>query len=126
MKKEAWVHPVTMVQQFAANEYVAACGKRDGKYIFTCDAPAGTLYYYNGSKATELGRFTPCDATHETDTPDNYRNGFVDYNKNGRQDDGESVLVWLEYTTGFFGGTRIADAHASKSLTMSQIEVDRS
>ncbi|MFR8449997.1 MAG: hypothetical protein ACLVB0_05565 [Fusicatenibacter saccharivorans] len=37
MRKE-WMEPVIEVQEFVANEYVAACD--NGKvYKFTCDAP---------------------------------------------------------------------------------------
>ena len=32
MKKE-WMEPVVEVQEFAANEYVAACGDRDRKSV---------------------------------------------------------------------------------------------
>ena len=37
MKKE-WMEPVIEVQEFAANEYVAACGDSGKVYKFVCDA----------------------------------------------------------------------------------------
>ena len=37
MKKE-WMEPVVEVQEFAANEYVAACGDSGKVYKFVCDA----------------------------------------------------------------------------------------
>ena len=37
MKK--WVRPLTEVQNFVANEYVAACGDSGTTYKFTCNAP---------------------------------------------------------------------------------------
>lgn len=37
MKKE-WTEPVVEVQEFAANEYVAACGDSGKVYKFVCDA----------------------------------------------------------------------------------------
>ena len=44
MRKE-WMEPVIKVQEFVANEYVAAC-ESGMVYKFTCDAPGGPLYYY--------------------------------------------------------------------------------
>ena len=44
MRKE-WMEPVIEVQEFVANEYVAAC-ESGMVYKFTCDAPGGPLYYY--------------------------------------------------------------------------------
>ena len=44
MKK--WVRPLTEVQNFVANEYVAACGETNKVYKMNCNAPAGDLYYY--------------------------------------------------------------------------------
>lgn len=76
MRKE-WMEPVIEVQEFVANEYVAAC-ESGMVYKFTCDAPGGPLYYYpegdgkiNGEytghgSAELLGLFYhPCDAKHE-------------------------------------------------------------
>lgn len=123
MIKEAWVSPETKVQQFMANEYVAACGVKDGKYIFTCDAPRGVVYYYDKSSGAKkrLGGYRPCWDKHITNGPDGYYDGFVDYNGNGQEDDGEGVLVWIEW--GWFSA---ADWHASASLTRELIDVERS
>lgn len=49
MKKE-WMEPVVEVQEFAANEYVAACGDSGKVYKFVCDAGQYghnyNVYYY--------------------------------------------------------------------------------
>ncbi|MEI3275871.1 MAG: hypothetical protein V8R97_12230 [Fusicatenibacter saccharivorans] len=45
MRKE-WMEPVIEVQEFVANEYVAACGDSGMVYKFECNAPGGDLYYY--------------------------------------------------------------------------------
>ena len=37
MRKE-WMEPVIEVQEFVANEYVAACGDSGTVYKFKCDA----------------------------------------------------------------------------------------
>ena len=44
MRKE-WMEPVIEVQEFVANEYVAAC-ESGMVYKFECNAHAGYLYYY--------------------------------------------------------------------------------
>ena len=135
MNKEAWVRPETMVQQFAANEYVAACGKTPtGEYFFTCDAPGGSVWAdldRNGQYKTaslfdwsseELGGYHPCNKKHPTSSTSDFYNGFVDYNGNNRLDAGEEVLVWVEFNS--FG--RVSNYHASKSLTIGEVEVVRS
>ena len=38
MRKE-WMEPVIEVQEFVANEYVAACGDSGKVYKFECNAP---------------------------------------------------------------------------------------
>lgn len=119
--KNTYVKPEMQVEEFLVNQYCSNCGKKDGKYIFTCDAPAGTLYYYNSSgKAKSMGTYHPCGSTHETNGPDGYYDGFIDRNKNGKEDEGESVLVWREYKGYGYSG------HASASLSREQIEVERS
>lgn len=118
MTKMTWTRPVTEVQQFAANEYVAACGDTEyGAYNFVCDAPGGTLYYFEGDSAKKLGGYVPCKETHVADKRDEFPNGFVDYNKNGKKDSGEEVIVWLEPGIGgsyspILGG----DYHATTNL----------
>lgn len=37
--KKKWISPKAKVQEFVANEYVAAC------YTVTCDLPPSTVYY---------------------------------------------------------------------------------
>ena len=87
MKK--WSRPVTFVQKFEANEYVAACGDSGTVYKFKCDAGRyGTLLGYdvctNGQDGTPgtrddvyLGSYTPCDATHEASTTDEFIKGYM-------------------------------------------------
>lgn len=119
---EMWTRPMAEVQQFAANEYVAACGMQDGKYIFTCDAPAGVIHYYDrkGNDINRKASYHPCGETHVTDGPDYYYDGYVDRNKNNKKDPGEEALIWLQPV---WGGT---NGHASASLTREQIQVERS
>lgn len=130
MDKRVWEQPTTLVQKFEANEYVAACGDSGTTYFFECNAPGGTLYYYrngdgkidgvyNGSdRARAIGWYTPCSAKHEADATDDFYDGFVDYNRNGRQDPGEGVIVWR----GRWG----LNGHATKNLNMDEWETAKS
>lgn len=135
--KKKWVEPKALVQQFMANEYVSACGDENQVYDFIWDAPRGDLYYYPNSDgkidgaytgqgyAKELGGYKPCQKTHEAKVTDDFFDGFVDYNYNGRQDYGEGVIVWLEY--GKLGRhTYISNWHATKELNMTQWTTNKS
>lgn len=122
MRKE-WMEPIIEVQEFVANEYVAACGDGGTVYKFICDAPAGTLYYYpesdgqidgnyTGQEWTKrkLGSYHPCKAEHEASVTSDFYDGFVDRNYNRRQDPGEGVIVWL--------GSKNDNGHATTKLDM--------
>lgn len=133
MTKMTWTRPMTEVQQFAANEYVAACGDTEfGAYLFECDAPKGELYYFEDFYKWEgvqlhLGTCTPCGETHVADKADVFANGFIDYNGNKKLDGGEEVIVWLKRGLGgiphpFFGG----NAHATTNLDRESWEVTKS
>lgn len=121
--KKVWSRPLTVVQNFEANEYVAACGDTEyGVYKFKCDAPRGNLYYYDGNGAEKvLGGYKPCGETHEASVRDEFPSGFVDYNRNGQKDDGEEVIVWLETWHGY-----IYNYHATTNLNRDSWEVSKS
>lgn len=122
MKKE-WVRPLTTVQCFEADEYVAACGDSGTVYNFKCNAPAGTLYYYpNGTNnsAKKIGSFHPCPASHVTETTDTFHDGYIDYNGNNQHDNGESVIVLRRWE--FLG----YNYHATKDLDMDSWETAKS
>lgn len=90
----------------------------------------GKLYYYpnsdgkiNGeytghSRAIKLGNYNPCGARHEANATDGFYDGFVDYNKNRRQDKGEGVIVWR----GSYG----LNGHATTYLDMSKWQTAKS
>lgn len=118
-----YVKPEMQAEEFAANQVVAACGKVDGKYVFICDAPAGTLYYYDKSGSQiRLGGVHACNAKHVTDGVEDYYEGFIDYNSNKKEDANEHVLVWREKNK----RGQYVDYHASKSLTRESVDVERS
>ena len=121
MRKE-WMEPVIEVQEFVANEYVAACGDSGTVYKFTCDAPRGWLYYYpegdgtiNGNytgsgRAVLIGSYHPCEAKHEASVTSDFYDGFVDYDSDGQQDPNEGVIVWR--------GPKNNNGHATTKLDM--------
>ena len=122
-----YVKPMMESEAFAANEYIAACGDTEyGNYLFECNAPEGDLYYYRntfwGQEARYIGSYEPCNRRHEASTESEFPNGFVDYNGNGREDDGEAVIVWIE--RGMFGSIR--NAHATTNLDRDSWETAKS
>ena len=128
MEGRVWQRPLTEVQKFEANEYVAACGDTEyGKYLFEGDAPGGRLYYYKTNwwgeqEAEYIGNYTPCSKKHEASTDSEFPNGFVDYNRNRVEDDGEAVIVWIE--RGAWGS--IKNAHATTNLDRDSWEISHS
>lgn len=133
---KSYKKPVLNVERFTPNEFVAACGDSGVNYLFKCDAPAGTLYYYPKSDgnidgkyegwgdADRMGSYTPCGATHKAPTTGDFYDGFVDRNRNGRQDSGEGVIVWRNREWGIFGP--YWNGHATKNLDMDSWETDKS
>lgn len=123
--KKVWSRPLTVVQNFEANEYVAACGDTEyGVYKFECNAPEGTLYYYNRwGGTTRLGDYNPCGDKHEASKSSEFPDGFIDYNGNGREEyDTEHVIVWIE--TNRWGSFK--DAHATTNLNRDSWETSKS
>ena len=126
--KKAYVKPSMESEAFVPNAYCSNCGNTEyGDYLFECDAPGGTLYYYGtdwwGNKeAIRLGGYSPCGEKHQASRDSEFPDGFVDYNKNGREDDGEAVIVWLE--RGAWGSLR--DYHATTNLNIESWEIAKS
>lgn len=125
--KRTYTRPIAYVEEFTPNEYVAGCGTEYGNYLFECDAPGGKLYYYTtdwwGNESAEyIGNYSPCSRKHEASTESEFPDGFVDYNKNGREDKGEAVIVWIE--RGPWG--IIGNAHATTNLDRDSWEVSKS
>lgn len=111
--KRIYIKPVLESETFVPQNYIAACGDTEyGKYLFECDAPAGTLYYYSFFGAIPLGDYHPCSKKHEAPMSDEFPDGFIDYNNNGKEDEGEAVKLWLERKWGVI----IKNSHATKNL----------
>lgn len=133
-----WERPMVVVDTFAANEFVSTCGDKGTIYKFKCNAPEGTLYYYPNSDGNidgqhnpndrikeRLGSFHPCNIKHEAPKTDGFYDGFIDYNGNGRHDDGEGVIVWRE--TWYISGRPYEyQGHATTQLDMNSWETAKS
>lgn len=88
MERKVWRRPLTEVQKFEANEYVAACGDSGTTYLFTCDAgggKSGTVYLEtNGRPGLQTGwggdqylsGYHACGTQHEADSDDAFLNGY--------------------------------------------------
>lgn len=114
MEGKVWRRPLTEVQKFEANEYVAACGDSGTTYLFTCDAgggASGDVYVEsNGVEGLQthgewvggwgghwqeadrsLGGYHACETTHEADSENEFLNGYyVPY----WSDDVTKVIIW--------------------------------
>lgn len=114
MERKVWRRPLTEVQKFEANEYVAACGDSGTTYLFKCDAGggvSGNVYVEsNGVEGLQtrgewvggwgghwqeadrsLGGYHACGTTHEADSDDGFLNGYyVPY----WSDKVTDVIIW--------------------------------
>ena len=108
MGRKVWRRPLTRVQQFEANEYVAAC------YRIKCTTPQrnSTFYYlYDDSNdngrwdsgdrllySNRWGGFSGCNRWHSGVIQDNppEENGFVTRGTNPNWDKAYAVFWWNE------------------------------
>ena len=132
MAKKAYSKPMLKSEAFVPQSYVAACGETNKVYKFTCDAPAGTLYYFPlkpasgaqpsiGDKSwySEIGDYHPCSKVHEAETKSGFYWGFVDYdNSDSYSSENELVIVWK----GKYG----LNGHATQKLDMTKWETAKS
>lgn len=106
MDKRVWEQPVTLVQKFEANEYVAACGDSGTKYLFTCDAgggKSGSVYLEtNGRPGLQTGwggdqylsGYHACGTKHEADSDDEFLDGYYVTTGFWGQQNVTQVIVW--------------------------------
>lgn len=134
MEKMTWIRPMATVEQFMANEYIAACGdKTPAVYKFTCNAGGGVYggawresnrvdglqsngSFTGGYRADQqitwsTGSFHACNDTHEVPIED--IDQFIPncyYKPYGAHDsEAISVLVWR--------GENNDDVHCCTGLT---------
>ena len=130
MEKRVWEDPLTMVQQFVPNEYVAACGDENKVYLFTCDAGwtglSGSEVYTNGPDGemgtwddVHLGTYGKCGKTHEASTTDDFVNGYLIKNVLGLPvGERQSVIIWR--------GEKGNNIHCTTKLNMNEWETAKS
>lgn len=130
--KKVYEAPVVHLEQFVANEYIAACGEENKVYKFVCDATtkwgpglSGYSVYLNGpdgqaetSDDEHLGSYTPCTKTHDAPTSDEFEAGYMRKNVMGVPvGQAYPVIVWTD------GGTNI---HCTTKLNMESWETSKS
>lgn len=105
--RKTWEEPKILVQEFVANEYVAACGDTQDEYIFQCDAMGGitgTVFYSDGDDKFEpLGEdkwmgtgYHACGAKHVTQVGDDFIEGWYVTGKEAMSGGGiaKKVIIW--------------------------------
>lgn len=131
MNRSVWKQPLTVVQKFMPNEYVAACGDSGTIYKFKCDAgggESGTVYLEtNGTPGLQtsgrnadrwLGGYYACGTTHEADSDDEFLNGYyVTWSLFGGTQTTD-VIVWR--------GPRGNNTHCTTNLDMNSWETAKS
>lgn len=130
MIKNVWVQPQTIVQQFVANEYVAACGEEHKVYKFICDAGwtglSGSTVFTNGADGVSgtdddqvLGSYGKCGKTHEAPTTDEFIYGYLRKNVLGVPvGEKQDVIIWR--------GEDGNNIHCTKNLQMDSWETVKS
>lgn len=130
--KKIWSRPLTVVQNFEANEYVAACGDKGTVYKFTCDASSGGYFSEGGhvfletngqeglqrngtNPDQELGSYHACDKTHEASTQDDFSLGYL---TTYLYTNPQKVIIWR--------GEDGNNIHCTTKLNMSEWETSKS
>lgn len=123
MEKE-WINPSTIVQKFAANEYVAACGDSGVVYNFKCDAGDKNLWTYPYKVYVDYGdgiyryrnNYHACGEIHKAKSDSGFYNGYMD-DERTEGNDRIPVIVWTEYGR---------DTHCTTELDMKKWETAKS
>ena len=128
MDKRVWGQPITMVQKFEANEYVAACGDSGVTYYFKCDASGwfgdGGIVWNDTNKngQFDFGKdefrsfYTPCSETHIAESDDDFSVGFL--TTSGSVLNPKKVIIW--------GGADDNNTHCTTDLDMDSWETAKS
>lgn len=139
MERRIWTHPLTEVQKFEANEYVAACGDSGVVYKFKCDAGNGvygSVYQEtNGKPGLQTGGWNPdkriatydrflweelgfhaCGTTHEAESDSGFYDGY--YCAKGNTSNPVSVIIWK--------GEHNDNVHCTTNLNKNEWETAKS
>lgn len=134
MEKRIWTKPLAEVEQFMANEYVAACGDSGVVYKFECNAgssrTAYNVYLADGTPYATSGRdsggcktdyysYSPCGEKHDAESDSGFLKGYMYAQGRGGRDSGSKidVIIWTENYT---------DVHCTKNLNMNSWETAKS
>lgn len=133
MEKQKWVRPQAIVQEFVANEYVAACGDSGTIYKFKCNAGRWYKKYAvkdsSGNIATISGRYMdggiswrgqyyhPCGETHEAPSNSGFLTDYHIDDASTKDDENISVIIWTD------NGTNV---HCTTELDMNSWETVKS
>lgn len=109
MERKVWRRPITTVQKFEPNEYVAACGDSGVVYKFECNAgdknlgpfnyPYKVYVDYDGNGNYRYrANYHACGITHEAESDSGFYKGYMDDERTWWNDRIE-VIVWTEYGT---------------------------
>lgn len=119
--KKRWEEPMILVQQFVANEYIAACGDSGVVYNFECNAGEKRKHYAvkdaNGKVATISGMYMdgynyyyhPCSETHEAESNSGFLTGYHLDDPETWKDENMEVIIWTDNNT---------DVHCTTKLDM--------
>lgn len=130
MEREIWTRPVTEVQKFEANEYVAACHDINQVYKFKCDAgggESGSVYLEtNGKPGLQTGwggdrylsGYHACGTTHEAKTTDDFLDGYYVTSSLWGGTKTTPVIVWR--------GPNKDNTHCTENLDMDSWETEKS
>jgi len=132
--KKAYESPRMVVEEFEANEYIAACGESGVVYKFKCDAgnrnddynvylADGTPYATSGRDSggckTDYYSYSPCGDTHEAESDSVFLKGYMYEQGRGGSNTGAriDVIIWTDNYT---------DVHCTAALNMSSWETAKS
>ena len=135
---KTWKRPLTMVQKFEANEYVAACGESGITYNFVCDAGEPYRYWQSGifggghwvtddhpyrvvDNGESWSNYGPCEATHVAESDSEFLTGYID-NMHTPENENIRVIIWKERVGGFQGW----DIHCTTNLDQDSWETAKS
>ena len=127
--KKTYVKPTINVENFAANEFIAACGDTNYEYLFVCNANSGGWFGDGGSvyvdtnkngrwnpgRDERLGSYSPCQDTHNTKDGDEFLDGFLVANIGTKV---MKVKIWR--------GEDGHNIHCTKNLDMNSWETAKS
>lgn len=119
--KKIWVEPRILVQEFVANEYVAACGESGTVYKFECNAGEEdrkyNVYYFDsdGRKRflasnrahVRFGYYHPCGTTHEAESDSGFIEGYIDDQDTLWVDEQIKVIIWTDNGTNVHCTTKL-------------------